>query len=75
MPACYQHLASDCPTLSCIPSQVPSMEEGHREPPIGFSCPAHQGMSGANRGQVACILERKTSSCYEFNYTKVRFCC
>ena len=58
-----------------IPSQVQSMEEGHREPPIGLSCPTHQETSGANRGQVACILERKTSSCYGFNYVKVRFFC
>ena len=56
-----------------IPSQVQSMEEGRREPPIGLSCPTHQETSGANRGQVACILERKTSSCHEVNYTKLRF--
>ena len=31
------------------------MEEGHREPPIGLSCQTRQGMSWANRGQVACI--------------------
>ena len=73
MPACSLHLSSDCPTLSCIPSQVLYTEEGHRELPIGLSCPTHQGMSGATRGQVACILERKTSSCYGFNYIKVRF--
>lgn len=73
MPACSLHLSSDCPTLSCIPSQVQSMEESHREPPISLSCPTHQGMSGANRGQVACILERKTSSCYGINYIKVQF--
>ena len=30
----YMHLSSDCPTLSCIPSQVQSMEEGRREPPM-----------------------------------------
>ena len=41
--------------LMFIPASVPSMEEGHREPPIGLSWPTHQGMSGANRGQVACI--------------------
>ena len=69
----YMHLSSDCPTLSCIPSQVQSMEEGRREPPIGLSCPALQETSGASRGQVACILERKTSSCYGCNYIKVRF--
>ena len=57
--------------LAPIPSQVQSMEEGHQEPPIGLTCPTHQETSGANRSQVACILERKTSSCYGFNYTNL----
>ena len=61
---------------SAVALKVCSMN-GFQNPQVylGLSCPTHQETSGANRGQVACILERKTSSCYEFNYTKVRFCC
>lgn len=70
-PYTSRFLVSSSIYLSYIPSQVQSMEEGYREPPIGYSCSAHQGMNGANRGQVACILGCKTSSCYGIYYTKV----